>query len=109
MPHWKNPWENAIPVPLEELAEALEGGEIETAMGVVPYDKEFLMTWFRSHGDKLDAYVLQTQGGAGKWISAGVRFGNEGHQYLSPYGDQKRLAALVQKYGTAAPVMEGND
>ena len=84
MTHWKNPWEQAVPVPLDLLASCVAGGNIRDETGkTVPYDADYILKYWASYGDKLDGYLLQ--GMPGGHISAGVRFGPEGPDYLSPY------------------------
>jgi hypothetical protein len=98
--HWKNPFEDAVPVPIEELVECVYGinEEWKTSTGVplVLTKRLLLLNWGMS-GDKLDAYILPTVG-IGGWHSIGIRYGNEGHQYLSPYGDEEKVMALLAKY-----------
>lgn len=93
MTHWINPWENAIPVPVEELAEALAEGTVGT-----DYDKDYLIKYWGTFGDKLDAYFLENPLSP-YGLSAGVRFGNRGDRYLSPYiRDIGKARTLLNKY-----------
>lgn len=99
--NWVNPWEDAIPVPIEELAECHAG------LGLVylKYDpsggKRFVMTkdWVLDHwksaGDKLDAYILPDSYG---FHYIGIRYGNEGFKYLSFPGYKDKVQALLEKY-----------
>lgn len=102
MTHWTNPWEAAVSVPLEDLAGALEGGTIQVIGGrSVPFDKAFILAYWAKYGDKLDAYLLQ--GVPEGHISAGVRFGADGPEYLSPYIEQDRARALLLRFTNGAP------
>ena len=99
MTHWINPWDNAIPVPVEELAEVLAGGTVFGSDNKpVPYDKEYLLNYWGSFGDKLDAYLLEnTMSPHG--LSSGIRYGNRGDRYLSPYiRDIEKARILLEKY-----------
>lgn len=95
MTYWTNPWENAVPVPLEALAEALAGGTIQVTGGrTVPFDKDFILRHWAQYGDRLDAYVLD-----GAWdFSAGVRYGPDGPDYLSPYIEEDRAKELLARF-----------
>jgi len=82
--HWHedNPWKDEITyVQLEELAECY------------PHGPDSISRWFQ-YGDKLDAYILP----GNKEITAGVRFGPEGSDYLSPGFDEHKLRKLLEKY-----------
>lgn len=96
--HWKNPWNDAIVVPIEELVECAHGlGEMwDDDKNQFLMTKEVMLQHWRQAGDKLDAYILR--GNPGFQHCIGVRYGNEGHQYLSPYGDQEKIQKLLEKY-----------
>ncbi|SRR5260221_14168620 len=95
--HWINPWPEAIPVPIEELAECHGGLDqlCDSARGTFILTKEKVLEHWRSAGDKLDAYVLPCPS---SYHCIGIRYGNEGHEYLSPYGDKDKVQALLDKY-----------
>jgi hypothetical protein len=83
MTHWVNPWKDAIPASLEELAECTEVGNWTSA--------DSLHLW-RGYGSKLDPYILD--GGGGRHC-IGIRFGNKGEEYLSPYAPQDKIHRLL--------------
>lgn len=98
-PHWVNPWDDAIPVPIEELVECAMGiGEswrdhrTDTSFIMT---KEIMLEHWKQSGDKLDAYILPCPSG---WHCIGIRYGAEGSQYLSPAGDKDKVTALLRKY-----------
>lgn len=87
-PYWDefNPWKDGLVyVPLEELAQCLMtaayGNEVDSA----------LKTW-RHMSSHLDGYILVNT------LSAGIRYGSEGSQYLSPQFSMPKIAALLKKY-----------
>jgi hypothetical protein len=98
--HWNNPWNDAIPVPIEELAECYEGlgkscldsRDNSTFIWTV---EKVLAHWRQKPTEKLDAYVLLCPSGM---HCMGIRYGNKDSQYLSPAGDPKKLEALAKKY-----------
>lgn len=98
--HWVNPWPEAIPVPLEELAPCVAGGLVGTVSGEVKqYDVGYVLEEWRRYGDKLDGYLLIAGSGDPLTISVGVRYGAEGHQYLAPGCQHRELAMdLIRKY-----------
>ncbi len=103
MTHWINPWDDAIPVPIEELAECHTGlgemcgqyGESGVRIGSFILTKENVLEHWKSAGDKLDAYILPCASG---YHCIGIRYGNEGWEYLSPAGDKDKVQALLKKY-----------
>lgn len=98
--HFENPWQEAIPVPLEELAACVAGGTISTPDGVKVYDVAYVLQSWRRYGETLDGYLLIAGSQDPSTICVGVRFGEDGPQYLSPYCEDRQLAmSLVQKYG----------
>ena len=107
MTHWTNPWADcAVCVPVNELAEALASDDLcglPDGSSEVMDAQHYLRGW-RHHGDKLDAYILEPLGPPVVYpdipfLSVGVRFGNEGSQYHSPYaGDGAKIRALYNKY-----------
>lgn len=105
--HWVNPWPEAIPVPLEELAPCVAGGLVGTVSGEVkPYDVEYVLAEWRRYGEKLDGYLLIAGSGDPMTISVGVRYGEEGAQYLAPGCRNRSLAMdLIRKY-RSDPVSE---
>jgi hypothetical protein len=88
--HWINPWPDAIPVDLETLATIVCKGSGKTLEEQIAY-------WKQSN-EKLDAYLLPD--GIGTFIHAGVRFGNAGENYYSPYvhseETQVKLRAMLE-------------
>ena len=97
-PHWKNPWDDAIPVPIEELVECAHGigeswGDIDGTSFIMT--KERMLEHWKQAGDKLDAYILPCPSG---WHCIGIRYGAEGSQYLSPAANKEKVAALLRKY-----------
>jgi len=98
MTHWVNPWENAIPVPIEELAEchANLGGIYRNQFNKADWlTKEAVLEHWNSAGDKLDAYILPQPSG---FHSIGIRYGARDSEYLSPMGDKEKVQALLNKY-----------
>ena len=96
--HWVNPWEDAISVPIEELAECHAGlGEMYSSIrsGTFTMTKETVLKHWKNAGDKLDAYILPQPDGD---HSIGIRYGNDGEDYLSPAGDKEKVQALLDKY-----------
>lgn len=97
-PHWENPWEDAVPVPIEELVECAVGlgaSWRDTDGSSFIMTKERMLEHWRNAGEKLDAYILPQPSG---FHSMGIRYGAEGSQYLSPLGDKEKLAALLKRY-----------
>lgn len=97
-PHWVNPWEDAIPVPIEELVECAHGiGERFRDSNDTTFimTKERMLEHWKQAGDKLDAYILLCPSG---WHCIGIRYGEEGSQYLSPMGDKDKVTALLRRY-----------
>lgn len=96
--HWVNPWEDAISVPIEELAECHHGlGQMFSSIsGTYTLTKEKVLEYWCMAGDKLDAYILPEPGVLGH--SIGIRYGNEGNEYISPMGDKEKVQALLDKY-----------
>lgn len=97
MTYWINPWEDAIPVTLEELAECHAGLDqlCGSANGSFLLTKENVLEHWRSRGDKLDAYILPQPSG---YHSIGIRYGAKGSEYLSPAGDKEKVQNLLDKY-----------
>jgi hypothetical protein len=99
-PHWheQNPWKDRVLyIPLAELAECHAAiGKPYAYLDEQPliYTVAMCLDHWREYGDKLDAYVL-----TGKTFTAGVRFGPDGPDYLSPGFSLPKLWKLVQKYG----------
>jgi hypothetical protein len=97
--HDQNPWnDRLIYVPVEELAEchiAIGRPYLLVDGKSVPYSVELCLGHFRQYGDKLDAYIL-----TGPLTTAGIRFGPEGSDYLSPGFSLPKMRALMLKYGS---------
>jgi hypothetical protein len=96
--YWDNPWDDAISVPLRELAETIAEPDQFCRMedgAREPMDAEHYLREWAQYGNLLDAYVLLGP----DYVSVGVRFGQKGHEYLSPYArDQDAARALGMKY-----------
>ncbi len=97
MTHWVNPWEDAIPVSIEELAECHAGlGQFYgSASGSFKLTQVSVLEHWKNAGDKLDAYILPCSSG---YHCIGIRYGAEGQDYLSPAGDKEKVQALLDKY-----------
>lgn len=91
-PHWheQNPWKDHIVyVPIEELAActlSLENPHNHWTM------VDNIANWAQ-YGDKLDAYILNSV-----VLTGGIRFGPEGHHYLSPGFSLPKLHTLLERY-----------
>lgn len=100
-PHWhgQNPWADRLTyVPIEELAECyIAIGKPFAWVDGTPilYDVAHCLDQWGKYGDKLDAYIL-----TGPLTTAGIRFGPEGPDYLSPGFSLPKLRALMLKYGS---------
>lgn len=97
-PHWPNPWKDVVYVPIEELVECAYGlgknwGDINGHSFIMT--KENMLAHWKSAGNKLDAYILPCASG---YHSIGIRYGSEGHEYLSPAADQDKTKTLLRKY-----------
>lgn len=98
--NWINPWEDAIPVTIEELAECHAGlgkpiRRLNSSKGgSFILTKENLLEHWGNAGEKLDAYVLPCVSG---YHCIGIRYGAEGSEYLSPAGDKDKVQALLDK------------
>ena len=96
--HWENPCEDAVPVPIEELAEchmALNQPCRDVDGTTFILTKERILEHWKGKDGKVDAYILPCPSG---WHCIGIRYGNEGSQYLSPAGDKDKVTALLRKY-----------
>lgn len=98
--HWHdhNPWaDKVVYVPLEALAEAVAGGNIQLSDGsIVARDQAFMLDHFLQYGDRLDAYILPN---ALSGNLLGVRYGGEDREYLSPHNCNPELVEeLLEKY-----------
>lgn len=96
-PYWTNPWEDAIPVPIEELAACHAGlnQPCGSSSGTFILTQEKVLEHWQSAGDKLDAYILPCTSG---YHCIGIRYGAEGHEYLSPAGDKDKVQELLNKH-----------
>lgn len=83
--HWhdSNPWADSVCYIPVELAAAL----CEYSWGA----DETLAHW-RQYGEKLDAYILPQPSGR---HCLGVRYGAEGPEYISPHGNEARMALAL--------------
>lgn len=98
-PHWKNPWnDDVVYVPIEELVKCAAGiGESckdKNGSSFIMTEEIMLKHW-RQGKDKLDAYILPCTSG---YHCIGIRYGNNGNEYLSPMGNKDKVEALLQKY-----------
>lgn len=100
--HWQNPWTEAVTVPIEELVECVYGiGERyfdSSGVYFIMTKEQMLSDWRVFAGDKLDAYILPGKNGMSH--SIGIRYGNNGPEYLSPFGVQEKIQALLEKYSS---------
>lgn len=100
MPYYKNPWTDAIPVPIEELAECVANLDTQyldyNTKQMITWTKEKVLENWYAYGSELDTYILPSSHGYGH--SIGVRYGNLGNQYLSPMGNQDKIKKLLDKY-----------
>lgn len=85
-------------MPIEELAECHGGlgqlyGNLDGSSAILT--KEEVLRHWRTAGDKLDAYILPQPSGD---HCIGIRYGNDGSDYLSPLGDTKKVQALLKQY-----------
>jgi len=67
-PHWTNPWDDVVYVPIEELAGVCSnvGQSCTDTNGIrFVWTVELLLLHWRSAGDKLDAYILPRP----KWLA----------------------------------------
>ncbi len=119
MPNWDhvNPWRGRIVyVPLDILAHCCAGGSVEVFPGngeksfVRPNDAEFILNSWKRFGDgvSLDGYILPQPN---RRHSIGVRFGESGEQYLSPYNRNPDLTHVLlnhynQEQGVQFPIWE---
>lgn len=98
-PHWhdQNPWnDHLIYVPLDELAEccAAIGKTFAQFLGTpMKYEPFHMIQHWQEYGSRLDGYIL-----TGPIVTAGIRFGPGGDEYLSPGFHLPKLAALLKKY-----------
>jgi hypothetical protein len=103
--HFKNPWPEAIPVPVQELVACCAGGTVSTPNGVRSNDEAYLLERWRQFGEKLDGYLLIASSQDPTTLRVGVRYGPAGEQYLSPHCQNRQVAMdLLQKYGPQANV-----
>jgi hypothetical protein len=97
MRHWINPWDEARDVLVEDI--------IDIASRANQYwpptqRAEDLRNWVGKYGSKVDGYIIPSPSG---WHALGVRYGNEGYEYLSFTVDKgPELDALLAK-STSAP------
>jgi hypothetical protein len=86
--HWHehNPWaDDVVYIPLELAASFCRYSW--------PW-RDTVQHW-RQYGNKLDAYILPQPSGL---HCLGVRFGPEGPDYISAYGDEDLLDAYLKGY-----------
>ncbi len=99
MTHWINPWTDAIPVTLDELAECCFWlGRTVTAFDGTEfvYTKELIVKHWTEQSNKVDPYVLICPSGR---HCIGVRYGNEPSEYLSPSANQAKVTELLKRKG----------
>lgn len=97
-PHWTNSWNDVVYVPIEELAECAHGigerwGDVDGTFFIMT--EERMLAHWKEAGEKLDAYILPQPSG---FHSIGIRYGEDGPDYLSPMGNKSKVEALLQKY-----------
>lgn len=98
-PHWheQNPWKSKLLyVPLKELAACQWwiGRNFQADDGTnVVYSSDIALEHWSQYGDKLDAYVIDS-----RVVSAGIRFGPEPDQYLTPYFSLPLVWALRNRF-----------
>lgn len=96
--HEFNPWQDRLLyVPVHELAECVLGiGEdIDTGERVpVLYTPELVLRMWHSNGHRLDGYILTS----GPVLTAGVRYGPDPGDYLSPGFSTPKLVQLLRKW-----------
>lgn len=61
---------------------------------------QVLLDSWKECGDKLDAYILPQPSG---YHSIGIRYGNDGHEYLSPPADKEKAQALLNELSYTEP------
>jgi len=97
-PWWDeyNPWrEHLVYVPLQDLAKCVLGfgKDIDTNEPVpVTYGYDLVMRIWRQNGHRLDGYIL-----VGPVITAGVRYGPDPGDYLSPGFSTPKLVTLLRE------------
>lgn len=97
MRHWINPWEEARDVLVEDIIDI--ASHYNRHWDPTQRAKE-LRYWIEQYGSKVDGYILPSPSG---WHALGVRYGNEGYEYLSFCVDAgPELDALLAK-STSAP------
>lgn len=97
-PHWPNPWNDVVYVPIEALVECAYGiGDrwTDTDGSSFIMTKERMLSHWQSSGNKLDAYILPCPSGL---HCIGIRYGAEGSEYLSPMGNKDKVVALLRRY-----------
>lgn len=103
-PHWHefNPWgEFCVYVTVEELAAChkMLGRLYEIDGMSQPLTVELIIEIWQREGDGLDAYIIPDALVTPGLPSAGVRFGTEGHEYLTPHCDSAKMLELLARYG----------
>ena len=95
MRHWKNPWETARDVLLEDIIVLVSRYNNHPR----PEERaEVLRRWLAQH-EKLDAYIIPAPSG---WHSLGARYGNGEAEYVSFTADAgPELEALLAKSTSA--------
>ncbi len=101
MTHWKNPFDEAVPVPIEELAEcyAYLGQQCASSSGNFIWTKEKVLKHWGAFDDKpVDAYILPQPSGN---HCIGIRYGAADSEYLSPEGNKEKVQALLDRYNSS--------
>lgn len=110
-----NPWrDRLVYVPIEILVHCCTGGSITSLTGfgtkiTVPNDANFILAqWhdYRFRYGAIDGYILPQPDGN---HSIGIRYGEEGSQYLSPYNANPELTEVLLAHYRALqslPTME---
>jgi hypothetical protein len=109
--HWHldNPFaDRAIYVPLAELAKTYKHlNEYKRTLAgnlVKASERDVLAHWCFGGRKIVDAYVI---GCSAFGYSAGVRYGAQGHEVLTPYGDHDLLEGLADEYGPTVSDTDG--
>jgi len=101
-PHWDahNPWRDSLVyVPVEELAKCsiALNQKVQLPNGpVVIWSLDHILTRWYEFSEYLDAYILT--GSRTNMFSAGVRYGMEPAEYLSPAFNLAEIYKLKEKY-----------
>lgn len=96
--HYIHPWDDAVIVPIEELAECYDGLNKlyhDKDGGSFIMSREIVLENWKYGKEKLDPYILPQPSG---FHDIGIRYGDEPSEYLSPAANKEKTAALLLKY-----------